>query len=176
MFHRTTAALALTLCVACAPALHAQGMTSFGVAAGATIPTGDFGNQAQTGYHGMVTLDIHPPLAPVGLRLDGMFNDVQYKSSFATSGNTQIWAATANVVLNPSGFAGPYAIGGLGVYHQVFPSTAIGATESTTHAGLNAGIGLRFGLTGFYAFAEARYHKVLDQPTQFIPISFGLVF
>lgn len=183
MVHRSTAVLTLVLSVltlvlslACAPALHAQGMTSFGVAAGATIPTGDFGNQTQTGYHGMVTLDVHPPLAPVGLRFDGMFNELSYNSSLTSSGKSQIWAATANVVLNPSGFVGPYAIGGLGVYHQVYPAMGLAQSYSTDHAGLNAGIGFRIGLSGFYAFAEARYHKVLDQPTQFVPVSFGLVF
>lgn len=176
MFSRNTAVLALALCLAWAPAAHAQSMTSIGIAAGATIPTGDFGNQTQTGYHGMVTLDVHPPLAPIGMRLDGMFNELDYKAGLTASGKAHIWAATANIVLNPSGFVGPYAIGGLGVYHQVFPTTGLAQAHTNDHAGVNAGIGFRFGLTGFYAFAEARYHKVLDQPTQFVPISFGLVF
>lgn len=172
---RITAALALALSAAAFPAARAQSMTSIGIAAGATVPTGDYGDATQTGYHGMVTLDVHPPLAPAGLRIDGMFNELAYKSS-VSSGKSRVWAATANLVVNPSGFVGPYLIGGLGVYHQTYPSSLLGGSESTTKAGLNGGIGFRFGLTGFYAFAEARYHKVLDQPTSFVPISFGLVF
>lgn len=172
---RTTAALALALCVSYVPAVRAQGMTSIGIAAGASIPTGDYGNQTQTGYHGMVTLDVHPPLAPAGLRIDGMFNELDYKSG-VSSGKSRIWTANANLVINPSGFVGPYLIGGLGIYHQEYPATLLSGSYSANHAGLNGGVGFRFGLTGFYAFAEARYHKVLDQPTTFVPISFGLVF
>lgn len=172
---RSMAALALALSLAALPAARAQSMTSFGIAAGASIPTGDYGNQTQTGYHGMVTLDVHPPLAPAGLRIDGMFNELDYKSS-VSSGKSRIWTANANLVINPSGFVGPYLIGGMGIYHQTYPATLLGGSQSSDHAGLNGGIGFRFGLTGLYAFAEARYHKVLGQPTSFVPVSFGLVF
>ena len=42
--------------------------------------------------------------------------------------------------------------------------------------GVNLGGGYRFALTGFSAYAEARYHHILNTSVNFIPITFGVTF
>jgi hypothetical protein len=50
--------------------------------------------------------------------------------------------------------------------------------ESETNVGLNAGVGLDFGLSGLSTFLEARFHSVFTDGsnTNFVPIVFGIRF
>lgn len=50
--------------------------------------------------------------------------------------------------------------------------------DTQTKFGLNAGAGLRFQLTGFSTFVEARWHTIFTEGknTQVIPISVGITF
>ncbi|HEU4586637.1 MAG TPA: hypothetical protein VFR95_12865, partial [Gemmatimonadaceae bacterium] len=52
------------------------------------------------------------------------------------------------------------------------------ADKTQTKFGLNAGAGLRFQLTGFSTFVEARWHTIFTEGknTQVIPISVGISF
>ena len=156
--------------------------TSLGVAAGASIPTGDYKDVVKTGYNGYLTLDIHAPLSPVGLRLDGMFNSLDVSgNAISTSEKAQIWAATANIVIHPTDLvvAHPYLIGGLGYYHASFTGQPFGfSVPAENKMGFNAGAGVAIPLTGFRAFVEDRYHQLLgsDQHVHFIPVSFGVSF
>lgn len=179
---RRTLTLAAVLAALTLP-MHraaAQSITSFGVAAGATFPSGDFSDYTKTGYHALVTLDVHAPLMPVGLRIDGMFNELDLESSLVSSkGKARVWAGTANVVLNTGGL-GPYLIGGLGLYHTTFSADGFTGSDQTKF-GLNGGVGIRIPLTGFSAFAEARYHRLLgtndsDGSVALVPLTFGIVF
>ena len=56
-------ALLVSLALAAAPALAAA-QVGFGAAAGASLPMGDFGKGANTGYHAQVSLDVGVPLSP----------------------------------------------------------------------------------------------------------------
>jgi hypothetical protein len=158
----------------------AQSIASLGIAAGATLPMGDFKERTEVGYHAMLTLDVHPPLSPLGLRIDGMFNELDLKNEFSsTSGKSRVWVGTANVVVNATGGLGPYFIGGLGLYHSSLTGgVALATSRSENKFGLNGGVGVRIPLTGFHAFVEARYHKVLDSTDDvaLFPLTFGLVF
>ena len=151
-------------------------MTSFGIAAGGTIPSGDFKDATNTGYHALLTLHVHPPLSPLGLRVDGMFNDLDL--SGGVDGKAKVWAATANAVLGASGL-GPYVIGGIGYYHTTVSGTVLSFGDpSENKFGFNGGVGVRLPLAGFSAFAEARYHYVMDSQAKvrLIPISVGFEF
>lgn len=158
---------------------HAQPMSSLGVAAGATVPVGNYGDFTEVGYHAMLVLDVHPPLSPLGFRLDGMFSELNFSDEVASSGKSRIWAGTANLVYN-TGALGPYLIGGLGLYGTSISGTnvVIGTTRTETKLGINGGVGLRIPLTGFHAFIEARYHKVFDSDDDvaIVPLTFGVVF
>ncbi len=62
------------------------------------------------------------------------------------------------------------------------PMGQFGATDQTentqTKFGLNGGAGLRFQLTGFSTFIEARWHTIFTEGknTQMVPISVGISF
>lgn len=163
-----------------APIAMAQAQLSFGIAAGASVPSGDLSDGYETGYHLMATAGIQPPLAPVGFRVDGMFNQFNQKSPGTNKLN--IMGLTANAVFSMPGaiVLSPYAIGGVGMYNM--KSDAAGA-EAETDLGLNIGVGVKFGLAGFGAFAEARFHHIMSEEVagvtpkfRFIPITFGIAF
>ena len=105
------AAIGFAAIVLAAPTLHAQ--TSFSVAIGATAPMGDLADAVDLGYNATVGVGIKPPLAPLGLRFEGMFNSVEFKSPIDAS--LRIMAVTANgtYTLMPQ----LYAIGGVGMYN-----------------------------------------------------------
>ena len=162
--------------------LHAQ--IGFGASAGPTAALGDFSNAVETGYHvtGLVTIGL--PLLPVGGRLEGSFNQFNYKAS-TRDAKARILSATANAVFSMPGIIGPYLIGGVGMYRATAECSS--CTTSNTRGGVNGGAGLKIGLAGFSAFVEARYHYiggasdptnggVKGSSTQFIPLSFGLTF
>lgn len=178
--HLAVASLALLLAAPVHRA-HAQSLTSVGIAAGASVPVSDYGDQVKTGYNAYLTLDVHAPLSPVSLRIDGMFNELEVKDNVTFAQKSHVWALTANVVLGAADLivAKPYIIGGLGYYHHSFTGQPVGFDiPAENKFGVNAGVGIAIPLTGFRAFAEARYHAMLDSDNKvrFIPISFGVVF
>src|SRR4051812_33928826 len=102
-----------------APVAAAQAQISFGIGAGASMPGGDLSKGTtgvETGYHVLVTAGIHPPLAPVGFRVDGMFNEFNSKSTAANAPKYRIMGVNANAVLSMPGLIvlSPYVIGGVG--------------------------------------------------------------
>ena len=176
MIRRTLAGAAF-LAAAAAPAVaSAQSMAHLGIAAGATVPVGDFGDAVTTGYHAMATLGFSAPLVPVGFRVDGAFNELAGKNS---GPKTRVWSVTGNVLLNAGSavVATPYLIGGGGWYHATLSPAPILGSASDDQFGFNVGAGLRIPLTGFSTFAEVRYHKMLgDAHIQYVPITFGINF
>ena len=163
------------LAVFALPFATAHAQLGFGAAAGLSAPMSDFKNTSDVGYHltGMVTFS--PPLAPIGFRFEGMFNEFNSKLNSAVK--TRILAGTANAMVGAPGIIGPYVIGGLGMYRSSASCSA--CSGSNTNPGFNLGGGLRFGLAGFSAFGEARYHYVKASSgsnLQFIPVSFGVTF
>ena len=166
-----------------APVAAAQAQIKFGIGAGASIPNGDISESVETGYHLLATAGIQPPLAPVGFRVDGMFNEFNFKAP-ASDTKFRVMGLNANAVFSMPGaiVLSPYAIGGVGMYNS---KTTVDNSESETDIGVNIGVGIKFGLAGFGAFAEARFHHLFQEentvtgttPTfRFIPITFGITF
>ena len=174
----TVAALA----VIALPFSTARAQLGYGVAAGLAAPTGTLKNSVDMGYSVAGSVLFLPPLAPIGFRFEGMFNQFNYKSLVIPSGKLNVLAGTANVMLTQPGIMGPYLIGGLGMYRQ--STSCSGCTgNSNSKVGFNGGGGFRFGLSGFSAFAEARYHYVTGTASatspgsyNFIPVTFGVTF
>ena len=163
----------------------AQSLVSLGVAAGASVPKSGLGRRTSTGYHAMVTLSVHAPMTPLSFRVEGMFNELDYNSDLGSGGgapfraqekSARILAATANGILTSSGLLRPYIIGGVGIYRTTEAVPLLGGTQSTNDVGWNLGGGLRFDLTGFGAYAEARYHWIGDPGLRMLPVTFGLTF
>lgn len=167
------AAIILAATVVTSAPLHAQ--TSFAASLGAAVPMGSMADAVDLGYNLTASLGIKPPLAPLGLRIDGMFNSFEGK----TAGTSRIIAGTANVTLSGAGMPIPmgYLIGGLGMYNLSVTGLPVNP-DSETDFGFNIGAGLNFPLTGFSTFLEARFHLVATEgeSTKFVPITFGMRF
>jgi hypothetical protein len=170
------------------PVATAHAQLGFGVAAGLSSPTGDFGKAVDAGYHVTGLVNVSAPLAPVGFRGEVSFSQFNFKSStgFGSSAKSNVVAGIANAVVSTPGMMGLYGIGGLGMYHLSSSGiTCAGCSSSSSNKiGFNAGAGFKFGLSGFSAFVEARYHRFSNGTsngvdlgtTSWIPISFGVTF
>lgn len=158
---------------------------TLGLAAGASIPTGDLGDMSETGFHVLGTLGAKPPLLPLGFRADIMYNQLGVKDGLGVPGvadddNFRLFSVNLNLLLSGSsptplvGFA-PYVIGGAGYYNS-----KVADFDAENDFGLNVGGGIRFNLGGFSTFGEVRYHHVFvgeDQDNlSFLPITFGIMF
>jgi opacity protein-like surface antigen len=165
------------------PAASAQAQLGFGVAAGLSAPTGDFGKSFSSGYHVTGLVNVSAPLAPVGFRGEVSFNQFGVKSGIGAPSDLKanILSGTANAVVSTPGMMGFYGIGGIGMYHNSSSCSGC-ASDSENKFGFNAGAGFKFGLSGFSAFVEARYHTFSNGTangggsTSWIPVSFGITF
>jgi hypothetical protein len=149
----------------------------FGVAAGAALPMSDLSNFYQTGFNGTVTVGFHPQMIPLGIRVDGAYNQFSAKSG-TVGGNVHFTSVTGNLVYSiPSETVAPYLIGGAGVYNAAISIPGFG-TGSDNKFGWNIGGGIKMPLSGFDTFLEARYNQVQGNggSLKFIPITFGVMF
>ena len=149
---------------------------SIGIAGGAAIPLGDLADLYNTGYNGTVSLGLSSFGSPIGLRVEGMYNKVLGRDDVGNPPDARIIAGTANLVYGLPGVGiRPYLIGGAG-YYSLKPD--VDNIESENKFGLNGGIGAMFPLSGFNTFIEARLHHVFTDvsSTQFVPVTFGILF
>ena len=163
----------------------------FGVMGGATIPVGDFKDLLGTGWNAGALLNFGFANSPVALRVDGSWNQFNFKD-VSNSPHFRVLNATADAVFSfgtksPAQF---YALGGVGIYN--FKVTGNNdsfdfSSGSTTKFGLNGGVGVKFTAGPLAPFVEARYHYVFSGDNfsndsgnsskfQMIPISVGLTF
>jgi hypothetical protein len=149
----------------------------FGVAAGVAIPVGDLATGTNTGFNGTAILGFQPTMIPLGVRIDGAYNQFGAKGGGA---NAHFTSVTGNLVYKmPSTSFSPYLIGGAGWYQAAVSVTGFG-TQTENHFGWNAGGGISMALSGFETFLEARYNQVQMSsgvpPQKFVPITFGVMF
>ena len=152
-----------------------------GIAGGAAQPMSDLKTSNDMGYNGTVALAFNLPLIPIGLRVDGAYNQFGQK---ANGPKLRMMSATGNVVWRlPSIAISPYLIGGAGIYRQTSDVAAVGPIPASSltdnHFGWNAGAGVSLPLTGFKTFVEARYNRVSaanGKYAEFVPITFGIMF
>ena len=178
MSRRVIALAALAAILTTPVAVQAQGSVKFGVAAGATFPTGDAGDSYDWGYHVAGSITGKPMASPVGIRGEVMYHQLTGKDDalLGKLDNANIIAGLINAELGMGGVgARPYLIGGIGWYRLDFGSDL----DSQNKFGFNIGAGLDFGLADFDAFIEARYHSVQtdgDANLSIVPVTFGLRF
>jgi opacity protein-like surface antigen len=155
------------LVLAASPAL--AGGFSVGVTGGASVPTSDFGNAAETGYVLGATVD--KGMGPMwGLGLDAAYHVFKEKagtSIFDVKTTAAQYGAHLRVTPPMVGPIHPYAQVGAAAYNlKAVPGTvAPGFTEiSTSKFGWNAGAGVEFafmptlslGITGLYHNVSAK--------------------
>jgi hypothetical protein len=172
---RLAAAAALLALAAATPA-----QAQLSVAGGPTFALGSLGDATEMGYHAQGSFGLSLPLFPISLRIDGAWN--QFPES-DTEGDFRVISGTANAMFSiPSIAITPYVIGGLGAYNARWSDDStvgsLGEDESSTEIGANVGVGIRFGLPGLSAFAEARLHNLFNDgdAIRFVPVSVGLRF
>jgi len=150
----------------------------FSVGAGVAVPTGDFGNGINAGYHLSAALTMRPTTSALEFQAEGTFNEFNVSDEFNAGGDekVRVWSLGANALyhFNPttSMVGSFYGIGGLGFYNTHFTEI----DESDTNLGWNLGGGYRYPLSGFSVYVEARYHYVTNNGPRYVPITFGLVF
>lgn len=175
------AGLGVALAVAAAPV---QAQIAFGIAGGATIPSGDLSDRQNLGYNGLATLQLAVPLFPIQFRADLQYNTFGGKKSVSqviAQTDTRVISGTINGVFNLlPGPIKPYLIGGVGYY-----DTEVTGNASSRKVGYNYGAGVKFGLTRTSIFVEGRMHQVKDAAfnvgggrttAKFIPITVGIMF
>jgi hypothetical protein len=165
-----------------APRAGAQ--TTWGFHAGASMPQGDFGKLAKSGFHAGMLLG-YAKWNPMAYRLEGSLGQYGYEG--ATDGEkARMWSAVGSAIYSPAAARGGYVIGGVGFYYMKAVCTSCEA--HTTKGGVNAGVGYRFGAAAAKPSVaiESRYHFIpggsdptnagLTTGTRFIPISIVVSF
>lgn len=150
--------------------VQAQAKTAyFFGGAGVTVPMGDYGDYAKTGYLGSAGLGYNlSAKAAIGAEL--MYGSNSHKIAGA---KTELMGAGGYLTYNlgnPTGKVVPYLIGGLGILNQKFKPTT-GASVSEAKLMFSGGGGLYFPMGTAGLYLEARYLKRGD--TGLVPIMAG---
>lgn len=147
------------------------------VGGGATLPTGDFGDFAKTGWQAVGGFLY--PVGPEGLAIgvEGFYGQNKHKDEAALTSDdkTSPYGAMAIVDYGVQTNANlvPYFFGGVGVMVHRFSTT--GASESETQFGYEAGAGIEFTVAPKIGiFLEGRYMGSKD--TQFVSALAGVAF
>lgn len=190
-----TGAAILGFTVLASGAVSAQAVSrspiQFGVMGGVSLPTSEFNDLLKTGWNAGALLNFGFSNSPVGLRVDGSWNQFNFKN-VANSSHVRALDATADAVFSfgtksPAQF---YILGGAGVYNFKLTgdnNTFDFSSGSETKFGLNGGAGIKFTAGPIAPFIEARYHYVFSGNSfnntssnnpkfAMIPISVGLTF
>jgi opacity protein-like surface antigen len=165
---------------------------SFGVAAGASKATGDFGDVVDLGYHFGGLVQWNGPDLPIGFRGEVVYHRFSLKENLQndaglSDANASIVAGTVNGVYSFPTEKGapmiPYLIAGAGLYHIKGSASCsdcggVSVSDTQNKFGLNGGGGVSFPLTGFSAFIEARFHHIFTDGggDNMVPVSVGIVF
>jgi Outer membrane protein beta-barrel domain len=166
-----------------APAI-AQRTFALGIGGGVAIPVGKLTNTQNTGFNGMVTLALGVAELPIGVRFDGIYNNFSHTNATPPSGSAstqdfRITGILGNLIYAfPGTSAKTYIVAGGGLYNTKLD---LAGTKSENHFGLNAGLGVTFGLGPIATFVESRYHFISREPAKggvihFVPITLGLMF
>lgn len=177
-----TTALSLILAVAIPSAAFGQKTYAFGLGGGATIPVGKLSDVQKTGYNALAVLAIGVADLPIGVRFDGIYHNLPSADQSAATtpnGKLRVSGVLANLVYAfPGTSAKPYIIVGGGLYSTKVDTTG---AKVQNNFGVNAGLGLTFGIGPFATFLESRYNSVSRNARkggvfQFVPITFGFLF
>ncbi len=182
VLHMCGLAAALTLPMHVSAQASAGKSLGFGVSGGLSMPMGDLGDGAESGY----TAAGHVFLKPASMKALGFRADVSFdKWGSKVSDNVKLqslgFVANALFDVSTSSMVKPYLLGGVGMFNtkaEYNLGSTTGTSEGNTDMGVQVGGGLRFQLSGFSTFLEAKYVNVFGDPNSmnFLPITFGVRF
>jgi opacity protein-like surface antigen len=166
-------AIATLLLMAASVAAQSKAELSFG--GGITQPTGDFGNVAKTGWHGLATITAFPAGQTVGLQGSVLYGQNKFETG---GGKTKLFGALAELRLDLRTGAAftPYVAVGGGLMN-VKATAAGGGSSSDNKGALDGGVGVGYlGASSVGFFVEARYVNVFESGADltFIPVTAGL--
>lgn len=155
---------------------------SFGVAGGMSLPTGDFGDAAKSGFNVSGLVQFQQPTWPVAIRVEAQYDQFSGKD-IVGGGKAKFFGGLANVLYNfpNKSTVKPYVTGGLGFFHikgEEGDACTSDCSSSTNKFGFDVGAGLEFQLTGMSTFIEANWQSVQTEgsATRMIPIRVGIKF
>jgi len=168
------------------PTAHAQNSYAIGISAGPTIPTGKFGDGYSKGKNVTGFLAIGAEELPVGVRIDGMYNDFDGRTVTPDGGGAtvempdlRLLALVGNAVFTASGsVAKPYLVAGVGFYNS---KSSASDARSRNDLGFSIGLGSTFSLGPLASLVEVRFHSISREPEHggsihYIPITVGFAF
>jgi hypothetical protein len=168
---RSTVLAALLLVLPLARPLAAEAQVHPMAGVGLSTPFGDFGDAAETGWHGTAGLQLSVPAIPIALRADGGYHSFgQATGAPAVS----MLAGSLSLVLNLPGVGlVPYVLGGLGTYRR---SVDVSGVEPVSNNGVHGAFGVNIGAIGFGGFGEVRVVNVNSSggDSRFVTATLGL--
>ena len=173
--------ISLSFLLASSSAGFGQKTYAIALGGGAAIPVGKLGDVQKTGSSGIVAIAIGVSELPIGVRFDGIYNNLRANTKSGTTPNSdfRVMGVLANLVFAFSGTsAKPYVLVGGGLYNS---KADVAGAKSQNNVGFNAGLGATFGFGPFATFIESRYHSISRNAAkggvyQFVPITFGVMF
>ena len=173
--------LFLSIAFAIPSTAFAQKTYAIALGGGVAIPVGKLADVQKTGPSGLAALAIGVADLPLGVRFDGIYNNLRADNQSGTTVNSdlRVMGALANLIFAFSGTsAKPYVIVGGGLYNSKADSAG---AKSQNNFGFNAGLGATFGVGPLAIFVESRYHSISRSAAkggvfQFVPITAGLMF
>ncbi len=167
------AATALLLAASGTATAQMSAPTPFGVSGGVALPTGDFGETADLGFH----IGGHWQ-AGLGEKFKLRLNlDLgRYGLSDGVDGSWMLIGGMANLVypIQTSSALKPYLLGGIGMYNWKIDIDGLGSTDDTDLA-FNFGVGYDFGKR---YFTEVKYVVIDTDGTSIntLPVTIGIRF
>jgi len=161
----------------------ANAQVAIGVGGGITIPIGDFGDAAKTGWHGLANVGYNLP-SGLGVRGDFYYGQHNVKGlPSGVSGKFKLAGGLGNVLYSfqSAGTVHPYILGSIGFMNVKGTASGGGASVSTsdTKITFGGGAGIKFKAgTDASIFVEGRYLTINTEGSNanFIPITVGVSF
>jgi hypothetical protein len=151
------------------------GRASFHLGGGVSLPTGDFGDGAKTGWHALGGVNFGLGALPFVIRVDGFYG--QNNGDEAVVGpdvKAKFFGGMAGAQFNFGGASPvhPYILGQVGMVNNKFEGP--GGDVSNTDFAFQGGAGIEFGKF----FAEGKYLSIQTDPSSvnLIVISAGIRF
>ena len=160
----------------------AQRPVSLGLGGGVSIPSGQFRDGADIGWHALATIAVSTLMQPLGLRLDVAYNRFEFRDAPAALADENQWTGSATLNFTyrlpmTNSPMSPYLISGVGAYRS--DCSLEPGCRAVTKYGWNVGLGFKLYVLGFRSFLEGRYHRTSrgeDDDVHYFPVTFGLMF
>lgn len=147
---------------------------NFGVGGGLTLPIGDFGDVAKTGWHGLGMIG-YQLQSGLGLRGDFFYGQ---NNSDPSGAKFKLAGGLGNVTYSfAKSSITPYVLGSIGYFNFKVESGGASASESKVAFGGGGGIRFKAGSDSQF-FVESRYLTINTSGSNanFIPITVGITF